>query len=80
MIVGLYHLRYNPGELWLAAYTKIVASKVQIISPGNYRRIIAVLRAMGCTSQDRPYAWIMDEVAVAALCNWKQSARQLEGN
>eukprot|EP00878_Enallax_costatus_P039459 GHUV01045200.1.p3 GENE.GHUV01045200.1~~GHUV01045200.1.p3 ORF type:complete len:102 (-),score=27.50 GHUV01045200.1:79-384(-) len=79
-ISGLYRLRYNPGERWLDAYAKVLASKVQIIGPGNYRKIAAVLRAMGHSCEGKPYAWILDQAAVAALCDWKQPTKQLEGS
>lgn len=69
VLLGLYRMRYHPGQRWLDAYVQALALKVQLLPPQRHALIVAVLRAMGYSCQGRPFAWVMDEAAVAAMCD-----------
>jgi hypothetical protein len=69
VLLGLYRMRYHPGQRWLDAYAQAVALKVQLLPPQQHALIVAVLRAMGYSCRGRPFAWVMDEAAVAAMCD-----------
>lgn len=75
LLVGLYRLRYNPGQQWLDLYAQSLAAKVHLLPANKHALIVTVLRAMGYSGQGRPFAWIMDEAAVAAICNRGGSSR-----
>lgn len=68
VLVGLYALGYHPGPAWLDRYTGTLAAKVQLLTPKQHERITSVLRAFGYNCQDKGFAWVMDPVAVAAMC------------
>jgi hypothetical protein len=69
VLLGLYRMRYHPGQRWLDSYAQVLALKVQLLPPQRHALIVAVLRAMGYSCQGRPFAWVMDEAAVAAMCD-----------
>jgi hypothetical protein len=69
VLLGLYRMRYHPGQRWLDAYAQALALKVQLLPPQRHALIVAVLRAMGYSCKGRPFAWVLDEAAVAAMCD-----------
>jgi hypothetical protein len=69
VLLGLYRMRYHPGQRWLDAYAQALALKVQLLPPQRHALIVAVLRAMGYSCKGRPFAWVLDAAAVAAMCD-----------
>lgn len=67
LLVGLYALGYHPGAAWLDTYLGVLANKVEVLTPTQHSRIMTVLKAFGYTAQDKPFAWVLDPVAVAAM-------------
>lgn len=74
MLVGLYALGYHPGSAWLDSYLGVLANKVQVLTPTQHGRILSVLRGLGYSAQGKPFAWVMDPVAVAAMSNRRAAA------
>jgi len=69
VLVGLYALGYHPGDAWLDKFTGILATKIQSVPPKHHQRIVAVLGAFGYSGQGKGFIWVLDPVAVAAMCD-----------
>ncbi|KAF6266650.1 Guanylylate cyclase-domain-containing protein [Scenedesmus sp. NREL 46B-D3] len=67
VLLGLYRMRYHPGQRWLDALAQVLALKVHLLPPQRHAQIVAqyswdcglacvlmVLRALGCTNCDLP--------------------------
>jgi hypothetical protein len=74
VLVGLYALGYHPGAAWLDRFTGTLATKIQVVTPKQHARILSVLKAFGYSGQRKGFAWVMDPVAVAAMCDWNVGA------
>lgn len=78
LLLGLYRLRYMPSTTWLHRFTATLATKVDIVPPHTFATIVAVLRAMGYACSSKPFAWVMDDKAVAIMRRGTGSKRQVD--
>lgn len=69
MLVGLYAMGYHPGVTWLDRFVGAMATKITVVTPKQHERILAVLKAFGYNAELKGFVWVMDPVAVAAMCD-----------
>lgn len=67
LLLGLYRMRFHPGSRWLDRFAATLATKASIVSAQKHALLVSLLRAMGYSAAGRPFDWVMDEAAAAAM-------------